>query len=307
MTYPGNESSDAVTVMVVPGGTGTIRRFLVPRKWIKTAIGVAVGAAVLLMIGLGDYVIARSKVGELERLRHEAEEQRAMIHEYADRIEQISAQLVKVGTFERKLRVIANLDPADPLPLPGVGGIEGEGLEPHHLSGLTRGQRHKRMLKSLSGLAEAAESGEQRLSALVEHLESQTARLAATPSIAPAKGWITSQFGYRQSPFTGRREFHRGIDIAAREGTPILAPADGRVRFVGEDRGLGKSVIVKHGYGIETLYGHLSEAHVKVGARVQRGERLGLMGSTGRSTGPHLHYQINVNGSAVSPQNYILD
>jgi murein DD-endopeptidase MepM/ murein hydrolase activator NlpD len=307
LSHPGNEGPDAITVMVVPGGTGTIRRFLVPRKWIKTTIGVAVGVAVLLLVGLGDYVIARSKVGELDRLRHETEEQRVMLQEYADRIEQISAQLAKVGTFERKLRVIANLDPADPLPLPGVGGIEGEGLEPHHLSGLTRGQRHKRMLKSLSGLSEAAESGEQRLATLVEHLESQTARLAATPSIAPAKGWVTSQFGYRQSPFTGRREFHRGIDIAAREGTPILSPADGRVRFVGEDRSLGKSVIIKHGYGVETVYGHLSEAHVAAGDRIKRGERLGLMGSTGRSTGPHLHYQINVNGSPVSPQNYMLD
>lgn len=293
--------------MLVPGGTGTIRRFSIPRRWIRLTLGFTCGASLLFAVGFVDYVVVRTEVVELDRLRRQTDEQRVMIGEYADRIESISQELARVGTFERKLRVIANLDPADAIPLPGVGGIEGEGLAPHHLSGLTRAQRHRRMVSSLDGLSSAAQQEEGRLEALVEHLESQTTRLAHTPSISPAKGWVTSEFGYRKSPFTGRREFHRGIDIAARKGTPILSAAEGRVRFAGSDRGLGKVVILKHGYGIETFYGHLDQVDVKSGQRVKRGDRIGLMGSTGRSTGPHLHYQINVNGEPASPRNYMLD
>ena len=135
----------------------------------------------------------------------------------------------------------------------------------------------------------------------------QMVPLAATPSVTPTKGWVTSGFGYRSSPFTRNREFHRGIDIAGRVGTSVVAPADGRVRFVGSKRSLGNSIVLEHGYGIESLYGHLSELGVKVGQRVRRGEQIGAMGSTGRSTGPHLHYQVEVNGAPVNPRNYILD
>jgi murein DD-endopeptidase MepM/ murein hydrolase activator NlpD len=301
------ERGDSITVMVVPGGTGTIRRFQVPHAWLRRALWGAVGAALVLVAGAVDYALVRGRMGELARLRDETGEQREQIAAYVQRIEQISAELGELATFERKLRVIANLDSGDGVPLAGVGGVEGDALEPQRLSGLTRAQRHRRLLGSLDQLASNAGEQKQSLVALVSHLESQSARLSATPSIAPARGWITSDFGYRESPFTGRREFHRGLDIAAREGTPIVVPANGRVVFAGEDRALGRSVVVRHGYGIETTYGHLAQVDVKVGADVRRGDRVGLMGSTGRSTGPHLHYQIKVNDKPVDPQNYILD
>src|SRR5262249_15792510 len=145
------------------------------------------------------------------------------------------------------------------------------------------------------------------LDALVTHLEDQSAQLASTPSIAPTKGWITSGFGYRISPFTGSRELHRGLDIAGRMRTPVAAPADGDVLFVGHKPGFGTCVTLRHGYGMETVYGHLADSVVKQGQHVARGDRIGLMGNSGRSTGPHLHYQVQVNGNPVDPQNYILD
>jgi murein DD-endopeptidase MepM/ murein hydrolase activator NlpD len=240
-------------------------------------------------------------------MRTETRTQREELEIYASRIEDLSQNLARLRRFDHKLRVITNLDPSDGLPIPGIGGIEGEGLDRHHLSGLTRSQRHGRMIDSLDRLSEVGEEQAESLKALVAHLESQGAKLSHTPSVSPTKGWITSGFGYRISPFTSKRELHRGIDIAGRPGTPIISPADGRVRYAGPDRGLGNSVILRHGYGVETLYGHLAEILVKPGQKLKRGDRIGLMGSTGRSTGPHLHYQVNVSGVAVNPRNYMLD
>ncbi len=303
----GSANHEFVTFMYVPGQSGNIRRFHVRRAHLRRASIGAVCLCVVFGLLSVDYVVARSRMSELERLRDETSSQRAQIEEFSERMEVISTRLANVDHFERKLRVITNLDPADPLPLPGIGGIEGGLLEAHQLTGLTRERRHQRMMESLGRLSEAAGSEEKSLMSLIEHLEDQTAQLVRTPSIAPTKGWVTSAFGYRTSPFTGNREFHRGVDIAARKGTPILAPADSQVRFAGQRRHLGNTVILRHGYGVDTVYGHLSEVVVKRGQKVKRGETIALMGTTGRSTGPHLHYQVEVNGVPVNPRNYILD
>jgi murein DD-endopeptidase MepM/ murein hydrolase activator NlpD len=302
-----DDSQDLVTLMLVPGRSGNIRRFNVRRRLLRNYV---VGAAVLALgiVAMSvDYVRVRLSVVELGRMRVETRAQREQLETYASRIEELSQSLTSLRRFDHKLRVITNLDPGDGLPLTGLGGIEGEGLESHHLSGLTRAQRDARMMESMDRLAEISEEQEESFKELIAHLENQTAKLSHTPSISPTKGWITSGFGYRVSPFTKKRELHRGIDIAGRMGTPIISPADGRVRYAGPDRGLGNSVIVRHGYGVETVYGHLSEILVKAGEKVKRGDRVGLMGSTGRSTGPHLHYQVNVSGVAVNPRNYMLD
>ena len=127
------------------------------------------------------------------------------------------------------------------------------------------------------------------------------------PSIWPAKGWLTSRFGPRVSPFTGKRQLHAGIDIAAASGTSIYAPARGRVTFVGRKGPLGKTVVLDHGFGVKTVYGHTKEIHVSSGETVERGQEIAAIGSTGRSTGPHLHYVVEVNGKARDPLDYIFD
>jgi murein DD-endopeptidase MepM/ murein hydrolase activator NlpD len=138
--------------------------------------------------------------------------------------------------------------------------------------------------------------------------ESRRERLRATPSIAPVKGgWRTSKYGRRSSPFTGRSEFHRGLDITHRVGTPIIAPSAGKVTFVGRGPLWGVHVNIWHGFGFETFYGHMRQAAVRVGQQVDRGEVIGYLGSTGRSTGPHLHYQVNSGGIPVDPERYIFD
>jgi murein DD-endopeptidase MepM/ murein hydrolase activator NlpD len=145
------------------------------------------------------------------------------------------------------------------------------------------------------------------LKELVEQLEDKHHRLASSPAIWPAHGWLTSRFGPRISPFTGMRQFHSGIDIAGARGTEIVAPADGRVEFVGAKGPLGQTVMIDHGFGIRTHYGHNDSILVKRGDRVARGQVISRLGNSGRSTGPHLHYSVEVNGKAVDPIDYIFD
>jgi len=131
--------------------------------------------------------------------------------------------------------------------------------------------------------------------------------LNSTPTILPADGWITSYFGQRMSPWAGRLKMHEGLDVGAPYGTPVYAPADGIITFSGEKAGFGKFVQVDHVYGIETIYAHNQTLSVRSGQKVKRGTLLAAVGNTGHSTGPHLHYEVRVNGIAVDPLYFILD
>jgi len=147
---------------------------------------------------------------------------------------------------------------------------------------------------------------EMKLEALIKNLRKMKKKLDSTPSIFPVKGIITSGFGFRKSPFTGRKELHRGIDILNDEGTSIIAPANGVVKETSENELWGLNVVLSHGYGIETQYGHLSNIVVEVGQKVKRGDIIAKLGTTGRTTGPHLHYQVWVKGTPVNPMEYII-
>ena len=168
-----------------------------------------------------------------------------------------------------------------------------------------------RAMRQLDELAKAigvgAEIQTRSLEELMIQLEDKHSRLTSMPSIWPTRGWLTSRFGPRISPFTGRRQHHAGIDIAAAIGADIVAPAAGRVVFVGRKGPLGNAVVVEHGFGVRTLYGHAKEIHVKIGQELKRGDVLASVGNTGRSTGPHVHYVVEVNGKSRNPLDYIFD
>lgn len=151
-----------------------------------------------------------------------------------------------------------------------------------------------------------ARSVDLRIQELVAIQEDKLLFLASKPSIWPVKGWVTSEFGYRRSPFTNRHDFHTGIDIAAQWGTTVVSPATGVVRYAGYKGGLGRAVVVDHGYGIRSYYGHAAALLVKPGDVVKRGTKLAKVGSSGHSTGPHLHYEIHVDGVPVDPMQYVL-
>jgi murein DD-endopeptidase MepM/ murein hydrolase activator NlpD len=156
-------------------------------------------------------------------------------------------------------------------------------------------------------LARQALQQQGSLKILIEQIRGKAERLASTPSIWPAHGWLTSRFGYRISPFTGLHDFHAGIDIAAEPGTTIVAPARGRVVSAGPMGPLGNVVVLEHGHGLRTTFGHAREVLVREGQTVERGERIASVGSSGRSTGPHLHYAVERDGRLTNPIDYIIE
>jgi murein DD-endopeptidase MepM/ murein hydrolase activator NlpD len=142
---------------------------------------------------------------------------------------------------------------------------------------------------------------------LDQHLLDKESFLRSTPTLMPANGHLTSNYGPRMSPYAGRIKMHEGLDIGASTGTPIVAPADGIVTFSGPKPGFGNFVQIDHGYGVETIFGHASTLAVKKGQRVARGDKIATVGNTGYSTGPHVHYEVRVNGTPVDPLYYVLN
>lgn len=305
----------------------------IPKQRVKQAV---IGALVVVLVGLAglwDYWRLRADNAELAALRVEALEQREQIALFRHRLETVDDEIEKVAELERKVRIIANL--------PGSAAIGGEGVAelvpeaspvgppagvpvdqtpPPGLDGQGGGQPLPSLGEAVPGvvvlesladravdLAEGAGVRAGSLSGLLDQLADKRQRLVSMPSIWPAKGWLTSRFGPRVSPFTGRRQLHAGIDIAAARGTPIFAPARARVSFVGRKGPLGKTVVLDHGFGVKTVYGHTHEIHVKTGETVERGQEIAAIGNSGRSTGPHLHYVVEVNGKARDPLDYIFD
>ena len=140
---------------------------------------------------------------------------------------------------------------------------------------------------------------------LYDTFKHNTAKIEATPSIRPLKGgYFTDGFGYRNDPFTHKRRYHYGLDISSRRGTPIYATADGTVKYAKRRSGYGLVVALDHGFGYETMYAHMSKMHAKPGEKIKRGEVIGEVGNTGRSTASHLHYEILIDGTPVNPINY---
>jgi murein DD-endopeptidase MepM/ murein hydrolase activator NlpD len=245
-----------------------------------------------------------SKSALLIQIKKERTVQRTQIASLNKQVGEFQQQIQRLKEFDVKLRIIANLENAEETdPFLGVGGISPSTREPEQGAEANL----QRMKTELGRLCTEAEFREKSFRELYSFLEGKKKQLACTPSIWPVRGWLTSGFGYRIDPFTGLRQMHEGLDIANRMGTVINAPADGVVYRVFNNFGFGLMVEVNHGYGIVTRYAHLSKSYVRVGQRVKRGERIAAMGSSGRATGPHLHYEVRLNNVPINPQNYILN
>jgi murein DD-endopeptidase MepM/ murein hydrolase activator NlpD len=303
------------TVLFIDDKGNPVRETLVSKRLIRTV------SAFLLMflsvIGVGGYhylqlhdaVADRSiLISKLDEQAAQVESQRKQIQTFAQDINSLKSSLMSLNDFEQKIRIMANLEyKPEQSSLFAIGGSLPDDLDPD----ISLKQDHDRLMRQMHDHMEQVEQAttvqENSFSTLLKSLESKRNLLAATPSLRPTVGWISSSFGYRVSPFTGRREFHKGLDIATRKGTPIIAPADGVVTFAGKKWLMGNLLTLDHGYGMLTRYGHIYKILKKKGDRVKRGEVIALVGNTGRSTGPHLHYEVRLNGVPVNPIKYILD
>jgi murein DD-endopeptidase MepM/ murein hydrolase activator NlpD len=225
---------------------------------------------------------------------------------HRERLKALNAQAAKVKKFAENLRIMAGfkLDAKHAQP-PGLGGPIPEEMDGLLLTedieniGILKefGNAENRISKDFS-------TAQKAISSLWEYFEGKNSVIEGTPELKPVPGAILSGFGYRIGPFTGREEFHQGVDIPAPIGTKIKAPADGVVIFAGRMGGYGKLLVIDHGNSYKTVYGHLHAFDVEVGDRVRKGDYIGEVGNTGRSTGPHLHYEVKLNDVAVNPVNY---
>jgi murein DD-endopeptidase MepM/ murein hydrolase activator NlpD len=306
--FKGELLSKRYTLLFLTQDHNKVRKFSLPGVLFRT---VAICASLLVLVLswiMYDYIKVKKEVGEVYDLKTENQNQKIQLQSLVDNVHELELQMAKLSQFDWKLRNIANLNPsAEPDQLLGKGGPS-----PEEYLSLWNTTENADLVSSqlemkISRLEEDALNREKSFNELHEYLLDQETLLASTPSIWPTKGWLASGFGHRTSPFTGLRQRHQGVDIANRTGIPVIATADGLVVTIGKDWALGKYVMINHGYGLKTKYGHLSKVDVKRGQKIKRGDLIGAMGSTGRSTGPHLHYEVLVNNVPVNPMKYILN
>lgn len=306
-------NKDELTIVVFPGSTSAPKKIQLSKRLIKAALS----SAVLLVLGLvgstaflsQQYFKYQESESELASLRREGKIQKIQIEKFGHQVRNFESEMARLERFEKKLRVITAQENSTEVAEKnwGVGG-------PYGLNSASFTTSLERETKSMLGRISAnvdmmtnqAKIQQVSFQELDEFFKSQRSLLLSTPSIWPTRGWVTSGFGYRKSPFTGLPEKHEGLDIATRKGAKVFAPAEGKVIVAGRQYGYGNMVEIDHGYGLVTRFGHNSKHLVKVGDRVRRGQAIALVGNTGRSTGPHLHYEVLLNGVPVNPRNYIL-
>jgi murein DD-endopeptidase MepM/ murein hydrolase activator NlpD len=295
------------TFMFLPGPNAKVRTLSISKSVIKSAL-LSVAAVILLSLYLiYEYNDVKDKVWELQSMREELMQQKAQVQNFALNILDYKRQMFLLRDLDTKLRRAVSLGPRDKAQqVLGIGGPDELGLQNLATMGEKKQEEAlKEMHQELTQLKGAASRQEASLQMLIEYFEDKRSLYASTPSVWPVRGWVTSPFGNRTSPFSGILKFHEGMDIAAQTGTPVVAPADGVVIKAGFSTGYGNMVEISHGYGIKTVFGHNTRLNVKAGQRVKRGDVISYVGDTGTSTGPHLHYEVRVNGLPVNPVKYM--
>ncbi len=336
-----------VTFLMVTNRRGKTSSLTLSDGWLKALVSIGLVLSVIGAAAIVDYMGLLGASIENRRLRAENTRLREQFQVVEGKLNALEGSLERVRGFVTKLKLITNIETEDrslklalgPNPRPGqpIGGAEtvavgrgpaGLAVPPPGYSGAEQdavffkapapdesvGEVASEQARDYASLAIRIDSAvqevgirEQGVLELWESLSERQNLLAATPSIKPVRGWFTSKFGYRISPFTSKPVMHAGLDVAAAPGSPIYAPADGVVSFAGYDPGYGKLVSIDHGYGVVTRFGHTSQIYVELGQKIKRRDIIAAVGTTGRSTGPHLHYEVRVNDVPVDPGNYILD
>jgi murein DD-endopeptidase MepM/ murein hydrolase activator NlpD len=298
------------TVIVVSDHDAPVKRYHVQKSYIvQLAVGVLLLAGMVLG-GTVHYLQVAQDAAENRILRDENLTLRTQLKSVRERIEHIGSTLDRVERFDQKLRAVTML--SDPQRNLAMGPTEPEpgSTSPTtdtQFTQLTTTDTPNALMGRLDRLSAEATRQEQSLQELQAYFQDQKSLLASTPSIWPARGWVTSDFGSRLDPYTADRVMHQGLDIAAPHGKEVFAPSDGTVVFAGLEGGYGNVIVIDHGYGIKTRYGHLAKILVKSGEKVKRGAKIAAVGNTGRSTGPHLHYEVRVNGIPQNPRKFILE
>jgi murein DD-endopeptidase MepM/ murein hydrolase activator NlpD len=278
------------TVILVPHARAKLRKWRVSNLQITVALTAAFALTVTAAFVLFSFFAGGVDSVQVDRLRSQNDSLREANLAFEQSIADLQGKLGDYESRTRKLAIVAGLDGAEGAEA-GIGGAfldSSDGTD-------------------ISFLEYRADRLDGRLDRVEQKLEERMRWISSVPSITPVRGILTSGFGSRRDPITGRRTQHPAIDIAAPPGREVVASADGIVTRAGRIGGLGNAVYLSHGFGLTTRYGHMSKLEVRPGERVERGQVIGHVGSTGRSTGFHLHYEVHVDGEAMNPVGYLLD
>lgn len=284
------------TIILIPHAHAKLRKWQIT----NLQIGIATGAFLLLTFAaaffIGSHFSTKVNPVEIARLKGENERLRKTNLTFESSLQRLQGQLTEYEDRTRQLAIVAGVESLESGVEAGIGG-----------GTLTDEVEAGDLAADLPAMADRAAEIAGALDVVEAKLDERLRWISSTPAITPVKGIFTSAFGYRSDPLTHGRGVHQGVDIAAAPGQPVRASADGVIVQAGEIGGLGQAVFIAHGFGVTTRYGHMSRIDVRPGQRVKRGDVVGRVGNTGRSTGYHLHYEVRVDGNPVNPLAYILD
>lgn len=295
------------TILIVSNKDCRTKKFKITPRTI--ALVVFMCAALAIFSGFAGYRlhVLRPAPVRMVLAKQENREQLQAIARLSSRVARLDREMKTLRNYHRHVSRLSKIH----LDLPeNMNGMGGGGAECHEEEGTSAALAEKMIAGEISdhisrlGIEITVE--QQVAQGLLAGLEHQRTIASHTPCICPIQGWLTSYYGWRDSPFSGEREFHSGIDIASLENAPVFAPADGTVVAYYKSGGYGNVMVINHGFGIKTRYSHLSKPAVTIGKAVKKGKKIAYVGNSGQSTGSHLHYEIIVNGSHVNPQRYML-
>ncbi|MDN5345078.1 MAG: hypothetical protein PWQ18_1192 [Clostridia bacterium] len=285
------------TLLLVPEGRQGVYRFLLPAWLCRVAAGLLVLAVVAVGATTGTLYYLHKRVAELRYLEEINATQARKITQMEEQARSLQAKVQEIDQLDARVRSLLGLGRG--------GGQPPEASRGGRLHPREQEEKIDQVQSMLESVASIAPRQEVKLRELYQATAAHLAYLAALPSHWPVQGPVSSFFGYRDSPFGRRGEFHEGLDIATEYGTEVQAAGKGRVTFAGWMPVYGRAIIIDHGFGLASMYGHNSELLVKTGDQVERGQAIARAGSSGRSTGPHVHFQVWLNGELQDPLKYL--
>ncbi len=333
-------SKKSFTFFVISNTDGQTNKFVLSGTRLKMVALVASVVLLILLTGIIDYFGLLVQAIENRKLKAENAQLLKQFQIVETKVSSLENSLERVKSFTTKLKLITNVDAEDRITKLTMGNkpsnaptyeeeyepmdqratnqtlvaedklfapVKAENEKQGELTLQPSEKDYVSLVVRIDRAVKETQLKEQSVIELWEGLSERQSLLNAIPNIKPARGWLTSNFGYRMNPFTGKNTMHAGLDIAASPGSPVYAPADGIVIFASYDESYGKLVSIDHGYGVTTRFAHNSQIYVHVGQRVNKWDVISAVGNTGRSTGPHLHYEVRINSIPVDPINFVLD
>lgn len=286
------------TFVVAHDAGAHIRKFSVPYYAIYIALGFSIIGFFTTVYATYHYCWMSLQMTAFNKLKEESKEIKLANQKFQILSSRLEEKISALEVTSQRVSYLSGLDSKNANSgLGGQGGYSVSGVPAKSgtatdLTGLKNRQRDIQLL-------------EKKFHDLQNHFSNLAIRGAHTPDTWPVNGYLTESFGYRSDPITGRREFHEGVDISAPHGKKVVAPADGVIVYAGPHLGYGNTVVIDHKFGYTTLYGHLSRVSVRIGEKVSRGANIGMVGSTGRSTGSHLHYEVRLYDRPMNPVKFL--